>query len=92
MIGNHLIALAGAIFVYVTFEEFPVGLIQDIAHRVNISAMQVELLVSGYVIVAPFATIPAVALASRVSRKTALVASILLLVVAKALRSPGQLS
>ena len=81
----RLIALAGATFLYVTFEVFPVGLIQDIAHSVNVTTGQVGLLVSGYAIVAALATIPTVALAPHVSRKTALVASLLLLVLAEAL-------
>lgn len=81
----RLVALAGATFVYVTFEVFPVGLIQDIAAGVDVTAGQVGLLVSGYAIVAALATIPTVALASRVSRRTALVASLLLLVVADVL-------
>ncbi|WP_145942823.1 MFS transporter [Corynebacterium glyciniphilum] len=68
-----LIALAGATFVYVTFEVFPVGLIRDIADGVNVGEGQVGLLVSGYAIVAACATIPTVALASRVRRRTALV-------------------
>lgn len=82
---GKLVALAGATFVYVTFEVFPVGLIQDIAASVNVTAGQVGLLVSGYAIIAALATIPTVALASRVSRRTALVASLLLLVIAEAL-------
>lgn len=81
----RLMALAGATFVYVTFEVFPVGLIQDIAYSIDVTASQVGLLVSGYAMVAATATIPTVALASRVSRRTALVVSLLLLVVAEVL-------
>jgi len=81
----RLMALAGATFVYVTFEVFPVGLIQDIAYSIDVTASQVGLLVSGYAMVAAIATIPTVALASRVSRRTALVVSLLLLVVAEVL-------
>lgn len=68
---------------YVTFEAFPVDLIQDIAASVYFTTGQIGLLVSGYVVVAAAVTIPTAALASRVSRKTALVASLLLLVVAE---------
>lgn len=81
----RLIALAGATFVYVTFEVFPVGLIQNIAAGVDVTTGKVGLLVSGYAIVAALATIPTVALASRVSRRTALVVSLLFLVVAEVL-------
>lgn len=80
-----LIALAGATFVYVTFEVFPVGLIRDIADGVDVSEGQVGLLVSGYAIVAACATIPTVALASRVSRRTALVVALVFLVTAEML-------
>lgn len=34
----RLMALAGATFVYVTFEVFPVGLIQDIAYSIDVTA------------------------------------------------------
>ncbi|WP_058234881.1 MFS transporter [Devriesea agamarum] len=81
--GARLAALAGATFVYVTFEVFPVGLIQDIARSVNVSTGQAGLLVSGYAVVAALGTIPTVALASRVSRRTALVASLVCLVIAE---------
>ncbi|MGP5930432.1 MFS transporter [Corynebacterium glyciniphilum] len=80
-----LIALAAATFVYVTFEVFPVGLIRDIADGVNVSEGQVGLLVSGYAIVAACATIPTVALASRVSRRAALVVALVCLVIAETL-------
>lgn len=69
----RLFALAGATFVYVTFEVFPVGLLHDIADSFDVTAGQVGLLVSGY------------ALASRVPRCTALVASLALLVAAEVL-------
>lgn len=81
----RLLALTGATFVYVTFEVFPVGLIGDIAASVDVTAGQVGLLVSGYAIVAALATIPTVALASRVSRRTALVTSLLILIAAEVL-------
>ncbi|MEU8704929.1 MFS transporter [Streptomyces sp. NPDC048565] len=81
----RLAVLAGATFVYVTFEVFPVGLIQDIAHSLDVTTGQVGLLVSGYAVVAALVTVPTVALASRVPRRTALVASLVVLIVAELL-------
>ncbi|MFG3009178.1 MFS transporter [Streptomyces cinerochromogenes] len=81
----RLAVLAGATFVYVTFEVFPVGLIHDIAADLGVGAGRVGLLISGYAVVAAVVTIPTVALAARVSRGTALVVSLLVLVVAELL-------
>lgn len=81
----RLAVLASATFVYVTFEVFPVGLIQDIARSLDVSAGRVGLLISGYAVVAAVVTVPTVALAARVSRGTALVVSLLVLVVAEVL-------
>ncbi|WP_107088836.1 MFS transporter [Streptomyces sp. NRRL B-3648] len=81
----RLAVLAGATFVYVTFEVFPVGLIHDIAADLGVGAGRVGLLISGYAVVAAVVTIPTVALAARVSRATALVVSLLVLVVAELL-------
>ena len=69
----RLVALAGATFVYVTFEVFPVGLIQDIAHSVDVTQSQVGRLLGGYTIIAAVATIPMRVLASRVSLVTAFI-------------------
>ncbi|KOU24848.1 MFS transporter [Streptomyces sp. WM6372] len=77
--------LAGAAFVYVTFEVFPVGLITDIAADLHVTAGQVGLLISGYAVVAAVVTVPTVALAARVSRGTALMVSLGVLVVAEVL-------
>ncbi|MDH6567028.1 putative MFS family arabinose efflux permease [Streptomyces sp. SAI-117] len=81
----RLAVLASATFVYVTFEVFPVGLLQDIARDLDVPAGRVGLLISGYALVAAVVTVPTVALASRVSRGTALVVSLLVLVVAEVL-------
>lgn len=81
----RLFALAGATFVFVTFEVFPVGLLRDIADSLDVTAGQVGLLVSGYAIIAALATIPTVALATRVPRRTALVTSLVFLVAAEVL-------
>ncbi|WP_128428347.1 MFS transporter [Streptomyces cyaneus] len=81
----RLAVLAAATFVYVTFEVFPVGLIHDIAADLDVGAGRVGLLISGYAVVAAVVTIPTVALAARVSRGTALVVSLLVLVVAELL-------
>ncbi|MEU9167306.1 MFS transporter [Streptomyces sp. NPDC048420] len=81
----RLAVLASATFVYVTFEVFPVGLLQDIARDLDVSAGRVGLLISGYAVVAAVVTVPTVALAARVSRGTALVVSLLVLVVAEVL-------
>ncbi|MFD5400356.1 MFS transporter [Streptomyces griseorubiginosus] len=81
----RLAVLAGATFVYVTFEVFPVGLIQDIAGSLDVPTGRVGLLISGYAVVAAVVTMPTVALAARVSRGTALVVSLLVLVVAEVL-------
>lgn len=81
----RLAVLASATFVYVTFEVFPVGLIQDMARSLDVSTGRVGLLISGYALVAAVVTVPTVALASRVSRGTALVVSLLVLVVAELL-------
>lgn len=81
----RLAVLASATFVYVTFEVFPVGLLQDIAHDLDVPAGRVGLLISGYAVVAAVVTVPTVALASRVSRGAALVVSLLVLVVAEVL-------
>ncbi|MFD7840013.1 MFS transporter [Streptomyces sp. NPDC059761] len=81
----RLAVLAGAAFVYVTFEVFPVGLITDIAADLDVTAAQVGLLISGYAVVAAVVTVPTVALAARVSRGTALMVSLGVLVVAEVL-------
>ncbi|MGW0615343.1 MFS transporter [Streptomyces sp. NPDC002788] len=81
----RLAVLASATFVYVTFEVFPVGLIADIARSLDVSAGRVGLLISGYAAVAAVATVPTVALATRVSRRTALVVSLLVLIAAEVL-------
>ncbi|GAA0458071.1 MFS transporter [Streptomyces olivaceiscleroticus] len=81
----RLTVLASATFVYVTFEVFPVGLLQDIARSLDVSAGRVGLLISGYAVVAALVTVPTVALAARVSRGTALVVSLLVLVAAEVL-------
>lgn len=82
---GRLAVLAGATFVYVTFEVFPVGLIEDIAKSLTVPTSQVGLLISSYAVVAALATVPTVALASRFSRRTALVASLIVLVLAEIL-------
>ncbi|MGI5428302.1 MFS transporter [Streptomyces sp. CA-179760] len=81
----RLAVLACATFVYVTFEVFPVGLITDIARSLDVPTGRVGLLISGYAVVAAVVTVPTVALASRVSRGTALVVSLLVLVAAELL-------
>ncbi|WP_405970345.1 MFS transporter [Streptomyces sp. NBC_00988] len=81
----RLAVLAAATFVYVTFEVFPIGLIHDIAADLEVGVGQVGLLVSGYAVVAGAVTIPAVALAARVSRGSALVVSLLVLLGAELL-------
>ncbi|WP_406180895.1 MFS transporter [Streptomyces sp. NBC_01006] len=81
----RLAVLAGAAFVYVTFEVFPVGLITEIAADLDVTAGQVGLLISGYAVVAAVVTVPTVALAARVSRGTALMVSLGVLVVAEVL-------
>ncbi len=81
----RLAVLAAAAFVYVTFEVFPVGLIKDIAASLQVTAGQVGLLIAGYAVVAGAVTIPAVAFAARVSRRTALVGSLAVLVAAELL-------
>ncbi|MFJ2821345.1 MFS transporter [Streptomyces toxytricini] len=81
----RLAVLAAATFVYVTFEVFPVGLIRDIARDLDVSEGRVGLLISGYAVVAAVVTVPAVALASRVSRGTALAASLVVLIAAEVL-------
>ncbi|MFF7308670.1 MFS transporter [Streptomyces sp. NPDC008137] len=81
----RLAVLASATFVYVTFEVFPVGLITDIAGSLDVPTGRVGLLISGYAVVAAIVTVPTVALASRVSRGTALVVSLLVLVAAEVL-------
>ncbi|TDD48047.1 MFS transporter [Kribbella antibiotica] len=81
----RLTVLAAATFVYVTFEVLPVGLLHEIAADLEVSAGRVGLLVSGYAVVAAIVTIPTVALASRVSRRTALVLSLVVLVIAELL-------
>ncbi|GGT14694.1 MULTISPECIES: MFS transporter [Streptomyces] len=79
----RLAVLAAATFVYVTFEVFPVGLIRDIARDLDVSEGRVGLLISGYAVIAAVVTVPAVALASRVSRGTALAASLVVLIAAE---------
>ncbi|MEW2620833.1 MFS transporter [Streptomyces sp. NPDC048106] len=81
----RLAVLAAATFVYVTFEVFPVGLIHDIAVDLDVGVGRIGLLISGYAVVAGLVTIPAVALARRVPRGTALVVSLVFLVAAELL-------
>ncbi|MFD5077260.1 MFS transporter [Streptomyces sp. NPDC058371] len=79
----RLAALAAATFVYVTFEVFPVGLLTDMAHSLDVPESRIGLLVSGYAVVAAVVTVPTVALAARVSRGTALLGSLLVLIAAE---------
>ncbi|MGJ5756537.1 putative MFS family arabinose efflux permease [Streptomyces puniciscabiei] len=83
--AGRLAALAAATFVYVTFEVFPVGLLPDIARGLDVPAGRVGLLVGGYAVVAAVVTVPTVALAARVSRGTALLVSLLVLIAAEVL-------
>ncbi len=83
----RLSLLACATFIYVTFEVFPVGLISEIAHDLGQPESRVGLLVSGYAVVAAIVTIPSVAFAARLSRGTALVLSLVVLVIAELLTS-----
>lgn len=81
----RLAMLACATFIYVTFEVFPVGLISDIGHDLGQPESRIGLLVSGYAVVAAVVTVPSVALATRISRGSALVWSLVVLVVAELL-------
>ncbi|MCS3780020.1 MFS transporter [Tsukamurella ocularis] len=83
----RLAILACATFIYVTFEVFPVGLISEIARDLGQPESRIGLLVSGYAVVAAIVTIPSVAFAARISRGTALVASLVVLVIAELLTS-----
>ncbi|MFD8081595.1 MFS transporter [Kitasatospora sp. NPDC059722] len=79
----RLATLAAAAFVYVTFEVFPVGLLQDMADDLGVPAGRIGLLLSGYAVVAAVVTMPTVALAARVSRRTALLVCLLVLLAAE---------
>ncbi|MEE1786245.1 MFS transporter [Streptomyces sp. SP17BM10] len=79
----RLATLAAAAFVYVTFEVFPVGLLQDMADDLRVPAGRIGLLLSGYAVVAAVVTMPTVALAARVSRRTALLVCLLVLLAAE---------
>lgn len=81
----RLVILACATFIYVTFEVFPVGLISEIAQDLRQPESRIGLLVSGYAVVAAIVTIPSVALATRISRGSALVWSLVVLVIAELL-------
>lgn len=82
---TRLVLLACATFVNVTFEMLPVGLISDLAGDLHVSESRIGLLVSGYAIVSAIVTIPSVALASRISRGSALTLSLIALILAEML-------
>ncbi|QIS11615.1 MFS transporter [Nocardia arthritidis] len=79
----RLSLLAAATFIYVTYELYPVGLITAIAGDLHVSDGSIGLLVSGYAVVAAIVTIPSVALARRITRKWALLASLVALIAAE---------
>ncbi|MCI1788997.1 MAG: hypothetical protein LKI58_13245 [Actinomyces sp.] len=85
----RLFALAGTTFVYVTFEVFPVGLLNDIADSLDVADSQVGLLARGSVIVAALThgvvwSLVAPAAANLVPRERVGTATVLVLTIAPA--------
>lgn len=80
-----LLTLAGAIFVSVTSEFLPTGLLPDMAHDLNVSLSVAGLLVTVFAGTVVVATTPLAALTRRYSRKTLVVVVLLVIALANTL-------
>jgi len=80
-----LLTLAGAIFVSVTSEFLPTGLLPDMARDLNVSLSTAGLLVTVFAGTVVFATTPLAALTRRDSRKTLVVVVLLVIALANTL-------
>ncbi|MGU3293846.1 MFS transporter [Williamsia sp. M5A3_1d] len=77
------ITLTGALFVYMTAEMFPVGIVPQLADGLDCSRAAAGTLLAVYAIVAGVAILPVVALARHVDRRRLIVASLLVLAVSQ---------
>ncbi len=77
-----LLVLAGAIFVSVTSEFLPTGLLPDMARELDVSASQIGLLVTIFAATVVISTTPLAALTRTLSRKGLIIAVLLVIAVA----------
>jgi predicted MFS family arabinose efflux permease len=77
------ITLTGALFVYMTAEMFPVGIVPELAPGLRCSQAAAGTLLAVYAIAAGVAIIPVVALTRRLDRRRLIVASLLVLAVSQ---------
>lgn len=76
-------ALAGALFVYLTAEMFPIGVLGDLTSDLRTTESGTGLMLTVYALVAGAAILPTVALTRRLDRRIVLVASLLVLAVSQ---------
>jgi predicted MFS family arabinose efflux permease len=79
----RLLVLASATFVFVTTETQPVALLSPMARGLSVSEATIGLLMTVYAAAAALSTIPLTSLASRVSRRRLLCATVATLVVSQ---------
>ncbi|MBJ7290167.1 MFS transporter [Williamsia sp.] len=72
-------ALAGALFVYLTAEMFPIGVLPELARDLDTTESRAGSLLSVYAAIAGLAILPAVSIARRWDRRRVVVGSLLLL-------------
>ena len=77
-----LLVLAGAIFVSVTSEFLPTGLLPDMARELDVSASQIGLLVTIFAATVVVSTTPLAALTRNVSRKGLVIAVLIVIAIA----------
>lgn len=73
------VVLAGALFVYLTAEMFPVGVLPELANGLRTSEATAGSLLTVYAAIAGLAIIPAVAVTRQWNRRTLIVGSLVLL-------------
>lgn len=76
-------ALAGALFVYLTAEMFPIGVLPELADDLHTTGSGSGLMLTAYALVAGAAILPTVALTRRIDRRVVLVGSLLVLAVSQ---------
>lgn len=76
--------LAGALFVYLTAEMFPIGVLTDVASDLHVAESDAGRLLTVYALVAGAAILPSVWLTRRLDRRIVLVGSLMVLAVSQA--------
>lgn len=80
----RIVALAAALFTYLTAEMFPVGVLPALASDLHTTESGAGQLLTGYAMVAGVAILPTVALTRNVDRRIVLVGALLILAVSQA--------